>query len=147
MTLFDWIVLAIFLSAAWLGMKRGFLSAALSLGTWVAGFFLAFALGDLVVSTLLSGWPAKIEAWLAGNPLAGAIFRGPTVAESIALWAARLGILVVVLVIGSTLTGLASRAVETVSPILHIGGGVRFNEERQSQVREVHPAYRHSSHR
>lgn len=112
MTLFDWIALAIFLSAAWLGMKRGFLSAALNLGTWVAGLFLAFAFGDLVVSTLLSGWPAKIEGWLANNPLAGAIFRGPSVAESVALWTARLGILVVVLVIGSTLAGLASRAVE-----------------------------------
>lgn len=105
MTLFDWIVLVIFLSAAWLGMKRGFLSAALSLGTWVAGLFLAFAFGDLVVSTLLS-------EWLANNPLAGAIFRGPSVAESVALWAARLGILVAVLIIGSTLAGLASRAVE-----------------------------------
>lgn len=112
MTLFDWIVLAIFASAAWLGMKRGFLSAALNLATWVAGVFLAFALGDLVVATLLSAWPAKIEAWLAGNPLAGAIFRGPTIAESLALWAARLGVLAVVLVIGSTLAGLVSRAVE-----------------------------------
>ena len=112
MILFDWIVLAVFLSAAWLGMKRGFLSAALSLATWVAGLFLAFAFGDLVVSTLLSGWPAKIEAWLANNPLAGAIFRGPSVAESLALWAARLGILVIVLVIGSTVAGLASRAVQ-----------------------------------
>ncbi|MCY3816189.1 MAG: CvpA family protein [Gammaproteobacteria bacterium] len=112
MTLFDWIVLVIFLSAAWLGMKRGFLSAALSLATWVAGVFLAFAFGDIVVATLLSGWPAKIEVWLANNPLAGAIFRGPSVAESVALWAARLGVLVVVLVIGSTLAGLVSRAVE-----------------------------------
>lgn len=112
MTLFDWIVLAIFLFAAWLGMKRGFLSAALSLGTWVAGLFLAFAFGDLVVATLLSEWPVTIETWLANNPLAGAIFRGPSVAESVALWAARLGILVAVLVIGSTLAGLASRAVE-----------------------------------
>lgn len=112
MTLFDWIVLAIFLFAACLGMKRGFLSAALSLGAWVAAVFLAFAFGDLVVTTLLSGWPAKIEAWLVDNPLAGAIFRGPSVAESVALWAARLGILVIVLVIGTTLAGLVSRAVE-----------------------------------
>ena len=112
MTLFDWIALAVFLSAAYLGMKRGFLGASLSLGSWVAAIFLAFAFGDLVVSTLLSDWPAKIESWLAGNPLAGAIFRGPSVAESIALWGARLGILVIVLVIGTTLAGLVSRAVD-----------------------------------
>ena len=112
MTLFDWIVLVVFLSATYLGMKRGFLSAALSLCAWIAAVFLAFAFGDLVVATLLSGWPAKIEAWLASNPLAAAIFRGPSVAESLALWAARLGILVVVLVIGTTLSGLLSRAAE-----------------------------------
>lgn len=112
MTLFDWIALAIFLSAGYLGMKRGFLAAALSLGSWIAAVFFAFAFGDLVVSTLLSDWPARIEAWLAGNPVAGAIFRGPSVADSIALWSARLGILVIVLAIGTTLAGLVSRAVE-----------------------------------
>ena len=112
MILFDWIVLAIFLSAAYLGMKRGFLNAALSLATWVAAVFLAFAFGDLAVATLLSGWPAQIEVWLANNPWAGAVFRGPAVAESVALWGARLGILVIVLVIGTTLASLVSRAVQ-----------------------------------
>ena len=112
MTLFDWIVLVVFVSAAWLGMKRGFFSAALSLGAWVVAIFLAFAFGDLVVTTLLSGLPARIEAWLADNPLAGAIFQGPSMAESLALWTARLGILVIVLVIGTTVAGLVSRAVE-----------------------------------
>ncbi len=112
MTVFDWISLAIFLSAGYLGVKRGFLGAALSLCAWVAAIFLAFAFGDLVVSTLLSDWPAKIETWLANNPVAGVIFRGPSVAESVALWSARLGILVIVLVIGTTLASMVSSGVE-----------------------------------
>lgn len=112
MTLFDWIALGIFLYAACVGMKRGFLGSAMSLASWVAAVFFAFAFGDIVVATLLPGWPAKIEALLAANPLAATLFRGPSVAESIALWGARLGILVAVLVIGTTLAGLMSRAVE-----------------------------------
>lgn len=112
MILFDWIALAIFLSAAYAGMKRGIVGAALSLVSWAAAVFLAFAFGDLAVSTLLSAWPARIEAWLAANPIAGAIFSGPSVAESIALWSARLGILAIVLAAGTTLAGLVSRAVE-----------------------------------
>ena len=112
MILFDWIVLVIFLFASYSGMKRGFLGAALTLGSWVAGLFFAFAFGDLIVSSFLSGWPAAIEGWLAANPAIGAFFRGPWVADSIALWSARLGILVIVLIIGTTLAGLVSSAVE-----------------------------------
>ncbi len=112
MTLFDWIVLAIALFTCYHGMKRGFLGSALSLCSWVAAVFLAFAFGDLLVSTLLTGWPAMIEAWLSNNPIAGSLFRGPSVADSVALWSARLGILVIVLIIGTTLAGLVSKAVE-----------------------------------
>ena len=112
MTLFDWIVLVIVLSAGYLGMKRGFLGATLNLVAWVAAIFLAFAFGDLVVATVFPGLPGKIEVWLSSNPLASAIFRGPEVADSIALWGARLGVLVVVLLVGTTVSGLMSRAVE-----------------------------------
>ena len=112
MTLFDWIVAVILAFACYGGMKRGFLGAILSLATWVAGIFLAFAFGDLVVALVLPGLPGSIEQWLAGNLLASAIFRGPEVADSIALWSARLGVLVVVLIIGSAAAGLMSKAVE-----------------------------------
>ncbi len=112
MTLFDWIVLVIAVFACYLGLKRGFLGAALNLVAWTAAVFLAFAFGDLAVAVLLPGLPAKVEAWLAGSPLASTIFRGPEAAVSIALWSARLGILVVVLLVGTTLGGLMSRAVE-----------------------------------
>jgi len=112
MTLFDWIALVSVLSARYLGMKRGFLGSALNLGVWVAGVFLAFAFGDLAVAMAFPGLPGKIEAWLAGNPLASAIFRGPEVADSIALWSARLGLLIVVLLVGTTVSGLMSKAVE-----------------------------------
>ena len=112
MTLLDWIVVVILASACYGGMKRGFLGAVLSLAAWVAAVFLAFAFGDLAVDMVLPGLPGAIEQWLAGNPLAAAIFRGPEVADSIALWSARLGILVVVLVIGATAAGLMSKAVE-----------------------------------
>lgn len=112
MNLFDWIVAVIFLSACYFGLKRGFLASALSLGAWVAAVFLAFAFGDLVVSTLFPGLPERIETWLADNPIVGAIFRGPSVAESIALWSARLGILAIVLVVGATVASLMSKAVE-----------------------------------
>ena len=112
MILFDWIVLAIVLSACYFGMKRGFLSAALSLGAWVAAVFLAFAFGDLVVATLLPGLPERVASWLADNPIAVALFRGPSVADSVALWTARLGILAIVLVIGTTVASLVAKAVE-----------------------------------
>ncbi len=109
---FDWIMLAIVLSACYLGMKRGFLSAALNLCAWVAAVFLAFAFGDLIVATLLPGFPDRVAAWLADNPIAAALFRGPSVAESVALWTARLGVLVIVLIIGTTVAGLVSKAVD-----------------------------------
>lgn len=112
MTLFDWIVLVIGASACYLGMKRGFLGATLNLAAWVAAIFLAFAFGDLVVAMVFPGLPERIEVWLSGNPLASALFRGPEVADSVALWSMRLGILVVVLVIGATFAGLMSKAVE-----------------------------------
>ncbi len=112
MILFDWIMLAIVLSAGYLGMKRGFLSSALNLGAWVAAVFLAFAFGDLIVATLLPGFPERVAAWLADNPIATALFRGPSVAESVALWTARLGILVIVLIIGTTVAGVVSKGVE-----------------------------------
>ena len=112
MTLFDWIVVVILAATCYGGMKRGFLGAVLSLAAWVAAVFLAFAFGDLVVALVVPDLPGSIEQWLAGNPLASAIFRGPEVADSIALWSARLGVLVVVLVIGSTASGLVSKAVE-----------------------------------
>ena len=112
MTLLDWIVVVILASTCYGGMKRGFLGSVLSLATWVAAVFLAFAFGDLAVDLVLPGLPGTIELWLAGNPLASAIFRGPEVADSIALWSARLGILAVVLVIGATTSGLMSKAVE-----------------------------------
>ena len=110
--MFDWIMLAIVLSACYLGMKRGFLSAALNLCAWVAAVFLAFAFGDLIVATLLPGFPDRVAAWLADNPIAAALFRGPSVAESVALWTARLGVLVIVLIIGTTVAGLVSKAVD-----------------------------------
>ena len=109
---FDWIMLAIVLSACYLGMKRGFLSAALNLCAWVAAVFLAFAFGDLIVATLLPGFPGWVATWLADNPVAAALFRGPSVAESVALWTARLGVLVIVLIIGTTVAGLVSKAVD-----------------------------------
>ena len=110
--IFDWIVLAIVLSACYLGKRRGFLSSALSLGAWVAAVFLAFAFGDLVVATLLPGFPERVATWLADNPIAAVLFRGPSVANSVALWTARLGILAIVLVIGTTVASLVSKAVE-----------------------------------
>ncbi len=112
MTLFDWIVLAIVLSATYLGMKRGFLGAALNLAVWMAAVFLAFASGDLVVDVVFPGLPGKIEIWLSTNPFASTIFPGPEVADSIALWGVRLGLLVLVLLVGTTVSGLVSRAVE-----------------------------------
>ena len=112
MTLFDWIVLLIAASTCYLGAKQGFLSSALNLGAWVLAVFLAFAFGDLLVAILWPELPARIETWLVGNPLTAAIFRGPEVADSIALWGARLGILVLVLLVGTTISGLISRAVE-----------------------------------
>ena len=111
MILFDWLVLVIVAIACYLGMKRGFLGAALNLATWAAAVFLAFAFGDLVVAELMPGLPGAIESWVTGNPLAEAIFRGPEVADSIALWSARLGLLVVVLLCGSTIAGIASAVV------------------------------------
>ena len=111
-TVFDWIVLVIVASACYLGMQRGFLGAALNLGAWVGAIFLAFAFGDLAVSELLPYLPGRIELWMAANPIALEVFRGPEVAGSIALWGARLGILLVVLLVGTTLSGLASRVVE-----------------------------------
>ena len=112
MLLFDWIVLAIVLSACYLGMKRGFLAAALNLGAWVVAVLLAFAFGDLVVAMLLPGFPEWVATRLADSPVAGALFRGPSVAESVALWTTRLGILVIVLVIGTTVASLISKVVE-----------------------------------
>lgn len=112
MNLFDWIVLAVLLWAGYFGMRRGFLGAALNLAAWVAAIFLAFAFGDLAVAVAFPGLPGKIELWLSGNPLASEIFRGPEVANSIALWGTRLGLLIVVLFAGTTLSGLLSRAVE-----------------------------------
>lgn len=110
--LFDWIALAIVLFACYLGMQRGFLAAALSFGSWIVAVFLAFALGDAAVATVLSGLPEGIAGWLADNPVAGMLFREPPVAEPIALWIARLGILVAVLVVGTTIAGMVSKAVE-----------------------------------
>ncbi len=112
MSPFDWIALVILLWAGYRGMQRGFLGAALNLAAWAGAIFLAFAFGDLLLAIAFPGLPGKIEGWLSSNPLASAIFRGPEVASSIALWSARLGLLIAVLLAGTTLSGLLSRAVE-----------------------------------
>ena len=112
MTPFDWIVLVILLWAGYRGAQRGFLGASLNLAAWAAAIFLAFAFGDLAVAIMFPGLPGQIELWLSNNPLASAIFRGPEVADSIALWSARLGLLIVVLLAGTTVSGMMSKAVE-----------------------------------
>lgn len=112
MTLFDWIVLLMAACTCSLGMKQGLLCAAVNVGAWVMAVFLAFAFGDLLLAAMWPELPAKIELLRRSNSLTAAVFRGPGVADSIALWSARLSILIVVLFIGTTVSGLMSRAVE-----------------------------------
>ena len=50
----DWAIIAIVLVSSLLSLKRGFVKEALSLGAWVAAFFVATAFNDRLATVLVS---------------------------------------------------------------------------------------------